>query len=214
MTYLEVMYHSTKHYEYTQDTVPAVLEQIATLNTDLIALQRWSRRSMATHLKIHSVISFLEHHCPKDRDGGTCRLLIEDYKHIASSLDIYSRRLEAMVPIVTSLIQIIDNYRSLIETANLSRLTHLALVFVPLTFVSGLFSMNETVKPGSKAFWIYGSYSVVYVSIPHRSSTQESHWVLCSRVLEIQEEVGELMEGNPEYIRHATGGLPSKKLQS
>ncbi len=160
MTYLEVMYHSTKHYEYTQDTIPAVLEQIATLNTDLIALQRWSRRSMATHLKIRSVISFLEHHCPKDRDGGTCRLLIEDYKHIASSLDIYSRRLEAMVPIVTSLIQIIDSHRSLIETANLSRLTHLALVFVPLTFVSGLFSMNETVKPGSKAFWIYFTVAI------------------------------------------------------
>ena len=71
-------------------------------------------------------------------------LLIEDYENISAMVDIYGRRLEAMVLVVTSLVQIADTRRSIREAANVTRLTNLALLFVPLSFVTG-FSMNETV---------------------------------------------------------------------
>lgn len=145
MTYLEVLYHSTKEYEYDSSAISAPIEKLAVLYTDLYALQKWARRKMASSHKLRYVIGFLKHRNNDDRDKESIDQLIEDYEHIASTLGIYGRRLEATVPIVTSLIQIIDSQRSLIETANITRLTYLAMVFVPLTFVASLFSMNEEI---------------------------------------------------------------------
>ena len=153
--YLEVMYHSTKHYEYNPSKHPHELVQLATLTSDLSALQKWARRCMATSHKIQYVISFLKNRSTEDQDTEARNLLMEDYEHIDSSLATYGHRMDAMVPVVTSLIQIIDTQRSLTETTRISRLSNLALVFVPLQFVSGFFSMNETIVAGSKVFWLY-----------------------------------------------------------
>jgi len=153
--YLEVMYHSTKHYEYSSSNHPHALAQLATLSSDLSALQKWARRCMATSHKIQRVIGFLKNRSIDDRDADARDLLIEDYEYIASTLAEYGHRLDAMVPIVTVMIQIIDSHRSLIETIKISRLSNLALIFVPLQFVSGLFSMNVAAVPGSKVFWLY-----------------------------------------------------------
>lgn len=155
MMYLEVMFHSTKQHEYPPNSVPAASRQISLLNTDLSTLQAWARRSMATSSKIHDVIRLLEHQRSQDHDIQCCTLLIEDYEYIASRVDTYSHRLEAMVPTVTSLIQIFDSQQSLKETANIARLTYLALVFMPLTFFSGLLSMNDRIVSGSQIFWLY-----------------------------------------------------------
>lgn len=160
MTYLELMYHSIKQYEYSPDTVLASLEHIAILTADIYTLQQWARRSIATAQKIRYVIEFLRYRMTKDEDMDSSALLTEDYEQIASSIDAYSRRLEAMVSIATSLIQAIDCRRSLTETMNISRLTYLALSFIPLTFVSGLFSMNDNIVRGGKLFGLYFAVSI------------------------------------------------------
>lgn len=160
MTYLEVLYHSTKEYEYDSSALSASMEKLAVLYTDLYALQKWARRIMASSHKLHYVIRFLKHRSDHDRDKESIIQLIEDYEHIASTIGIYGRRLEATVPIVTSLIQIIDSQRSLIETANITRLTYLAMVFVPLTFVASLFSMNEKITSSVHSFWLYCAVAI------------------------------------------------------
>lgn len=159
--YSEVMYYSRKQHEYVPNSVPAALDHVALLNTDLSCLHSWARRSMATSDKLQDVISFLKYQRSQDQDADCCTLLIEDYEYIAASIDTYSRQLEAMVPVVTSLIQIVDSQQSLKETANIARLTYLALVFMPLTFVSGLFSMNDHVTLGGRELGFY-----VVVAIP------------------------------------------------
>lgn len=68
-------------------------------------------------------------------------------------------RLESLVSIPTSQFQAIDSRRSLIETIIISRLTYLALSFIPLTFVSGLFSMNDNIASGGKFFGLYFAVS-------------------------------------------------------
>jgi len=50
-----------------------------------------------------------------------------------------------MVLVVTSLVQIADTRRLLKEATNVTRLTNLALLFVPLSIVTDLFSMNDGV---------------------------------------------------------------------
>ena len=59
-----------------------------------------------------------------------------------------------------SLVQVIDARHALAETANISRLTVLALIFVPLSYVSSLFSMNSQNMPGSPHFWVYFAVAV------------------------------------------------------
>lgn len=188
--YLEVMYHSTKHYEYNPNRHPHALVQLATLTSDLSALQKWARRSMATSRKIQYVIGFLRKRSTDDRDADDRNLLMEDYEHIDSCLAAYSHRLDAMVPIITSMIQIIDSERSPIETTKVSRLSNLALIFVPLQFVSSLFSMNEATMPGSKGFWVYLmiavplSAVVFFIARPPREMIRLlSAWVWQLRVL-------------------------------
>ena len=160
MTYLELMCHVIKRYEYSPDTALAALEQITTLSADMHTLQQWARRSIATANKIRGVIGFLKHRITKDDDTEYSALLMEDYEHIALGIDTYSRRLEAQVSIATSLIQAIDSRRSLTETRNISRLTYLALSFIPLTFVSSFFSMNDNIAPGGKIFGLYFAVSI------------------------------------------------------
>lgn len=160
MTYLEVLYHSTKEYEYDSSAISAPMEKLAGLYTDLYALQKWARRNMASSHKLRYVIGFLKHRSDDDRDKESITQLIEDYEHIASTIGIYGRRLKATVPIVTSLIQIIDSQRSLIETANITRLTYLAMIFVPLTFVASLFSMNQEVTSSVNCLRFYFAVAI------------------------------------------------------
>jgi len=160
MIYLELMFHSIKQYEYSANSVPAALEHIAVLQTDIHALQQWFRRSMSTSQKIRHAIRFLRYWASEEADKPSRAIMIEDYKEIASQIDTYTHRLETSVSIATSLIQAIDCRRSLTETENIARLTYLALSFIPLTFVSGLFSMNERVAPGGKHFWLYFAVAI------------------------------------------------------
>ena len=160
MTYLELMYHSVKLYEYFHGNVQLAMGQIEILITDIYALQQWTRRCMATAHKIRYVIDFLKHRVTENKDMEDSALLTEDYKHIGLSIDSYIRRLEGLVSIATSLIQAIDSRRSLTETASISRLTYLALSFIPLTFVTGLFSMNTSIAPGGRLFGLYFAVSI------------------------------------------------------
>ena len=158
--YLELMFHSIKQYEYSPTTIGTSVEQIAVLNADIRSLQRWARSSIATAIKIRYVLDFLANRVADDRDMEASTLIRKDYQQISSSVDNYSHRLEIMVSIATSLIQTIDCRRSLTETMNISRLSYLALAFIPMTFVSSLFSMNSDVAPGGKNFGLYFAVSI------------------------------------------------------
>ena len=181
MTYLELMYHSIKQYEYSPSNAQPAMRQIALLNADIYALQRWSRRCMATAHKIRYIIDFLKHRVTKEEDMESSALLTEDYEHIALNIDTYSHRLEGLICISTSLIQAIDSRRSLTETISISRLSYLALSFIPLTFVSGIFSMNDNIAPGGKCFWLYFAVSIplciIVALIVHPPTTTLANFV-------------------------------------
>ena len=78
MTYLELMYHSIKLYEYFPGNVQLAMGQIDILTADIHALQQWTRRCMATAHKIHYVIDFLKHRVTEKEDMQPSALLTED----------------------------------------------------------------------------------------------------------------------------------------
>ncbi|KAF7502242.1 hypothetical protein GJ744_006306 [Endocarpon pusillum] len=86
--------------------------------------------------------------------------LREDYEFLSSSIDERGQRLENIVQVVTSLVQLVESRRALVETYNVTRLTVLALVFIPLSFAASLFSRNDSWKPGTDHFWVYWAVAV------------------------------------------------------
>uniref|UniRef100_A0A8H7K3L3 Uncharacterized protein n=1 Tax=Bionectria ochroleuca TaxID=29856 RepID=A0A8H7K3L3_BIOOC len=82
-------------------------------------------------------------------------MLLKDIQYIQKQLDDYSRSLEQMLTVATSMVQLLDSRRSILEAVSVRRLTYIALVFVPLSWVSSLFSMSDTYLPGHGRFWVY-----------------------------------------------------------
>jgi hypothetical protein len=148
--YVEVMQHCMKLYEYKGNALP----DLDKFNMDLRELQGWRLRSLNSQQKVGSILRKLKSDYLGKSDALTDPL-VEDYEVISNNIQSAGARLENMLPVVTSLVQIIDARQSFAETANISRLTVLALVFVPLTFVSSLFSMNTENLPGRSHFWVY-----------------------------------------------------------
>lgn len=149
--YIAVMQRCIKMYEYQGNQL-----DLEKFNMDLRELQGWRRRSMVSQQKIRTVIRHLKsHNSSNPIHRADVDEILEDFEVIKKDIEDAGRRLETMLPVVTSLIQIIDARQSFAETADISRLTVLALVFVPLSYVSSLFSMNSETMPGSEHFWVY-----------------------------------------------------------
>lgn len=137
------MRQSIKNHEYFNKELPALM-WLDKLNSDMRSLQTWRRRCMLSQQKIRAVARLIIANDTTSKRAQCWTLLKEDYEHIAANMDECGRRLEEMLPVVTSLVQIVDSRQSFVETTNIGRLTSLALFFVPLAFVSSLFSMGAS----------------------------------------------------------------------
>ncbi|KAH7110876.1 hypothetical protein B0J11DRAFT_599171 [Dendryphion nanum] len=167
--YIAVMHHCIKRYEYNNEQLP----DLNRFNTDLRDLQSWRRRSMMSQQKLEAIKHFLEESSsassalPSEISPGSQKnhlhncgdfgisSLYKDYTILLTNLTTSSTHLNTILPTIITFIQIAYTRRSFAETANITRLTILALVFVPLTYISSLFSMNSNNAPGSDGFWVY-----------------------------------------------------------
>lgn len=121
----------------------------------LLDLQRWKRRSKSSHRKLSILRDVISSHISPSDDAEVWNGILNDINYLRDQLHDYSQSLEQMVMVATSLIQLLDSRRSILEAINTKRLTFLALVFVPLAWVSSLFSMSDSYSPGHDLFWVY-----------------------------------------------------------
>lgn len=148
--YVAVMHHCIKQFEYQPNRVP----ELDQFNIDLAELQAWSRRTVLSQGKIEALVRLLRSPNFNSHKGDhQLDCLCEDLELILHKIQDTGRRLESTLPILMTSVQIADTRRTYAEQADIKRLTILALIFVPLTFIASLFSMN--MEPGSKDFWVY-----------------------------------------------------------
>ncbi|KAI1213574.1 uncharacterized protein F4807DRAFT_470863 [Annulohypoxylon truncatum] len=164
MTYIQLMSCYVKFYEYSFRG-----HEHRSAEADIIDLQRWRRRGKQSLHKLYLVELFMDKHlCPqptKPQLNGDMKTipyttLREDFRYLSTQIEHYSRALEFILPVATTTMQLAEARRSIIEAANVRYLTYIALVFVPLTFASSLFSMQEGFIPGQGNFWIYATVAV------------------------------------------------------
>jgi hypothetical protein len=155
VSYLAVMCFSLRHNDTPPKGSTASPKELDRINSALISISSWPRRVTSSMTSLGKSISFIKHHGQVETPSDSWRSLQEDYEYLALSLINQGKQLEAMVPLVTTYLQLAESRRAYLETKNVSRLTTVALVFVPLSFVSSLFSMNEVFTPGGPRFWLY-----------------------------------------------------------
>lgn len=71
--------------------------------------------------------------------------VILDLKRVLTAINYLQERVDRLTDIVTSEINIEDSRRGLEENHNMARLTWLATIFVPLSFIASFYSMNEDI---------------------------------------------------------------------
>jgi len=93
-----------------------------------------------------------------------------DFQYIHYSLKSLKAQVEAVSNSITGLAGIAGNRqalqeakRSLREAKGIKTLTLLGMVFIPLAFCTGLFSMNDYYLPGTASFWVYFAVSIPLV---------------------------------------------------
>ena len=91
---------------------------------------------------------------------NSLRILETDFEALLSSLDDLHSRAERMMSVVTAVLSIEETQKALQQNRSLGRLTYLAAIFVPLSFISSFFSMNEDITRLDKTFWIYSAIAL------------------------------------------------------
>ncbi|KAI1735869.1 hypothetical protein F4680DRAFT_452531 [Xylaria scruposa] len=149
--YVQLMSRYVKFFE----TLSARLEQ-----KDVIELHRWRRRTSQSLHKIRMIKAFVDYW--RGRNGGIAQkydpwdLLVLDLTHIEMQIKSYANALESL----NTLVQLANSHRSMSEASDVRRLTYIAVVFIPLSFVAALFSMGDNFLPGRDNFWLYWATSI------------------------------------------------------
>lgn len=149
-SHLVSRYH--KHYEYSlQDVHKRPLE------SDIVDLQRWRRRLTQSRQKLNLLSQFITYWKKDEVEKQPWDMLLLDIDSILSKLEHYGHSMEQVVPVATGMVQLLDARESARQAANVTTLTYIATVFVPMSWVAGLFSMSDRFLPGGDKFWVYVS---------------------------------------------------------
>lgn len=155
VNYMAAMCFAMKQYEYPPSICDISSKDINQITLALISLESWSRRVLSSKAYIDSTVSMVRHQQDEGLQDIYWRALLEDYEYVRSSLIDHANQIENVSSLVCSYLHLAESRRAFGEAKNISRLTVLALFFVPLGYVSSLFSMNEAVAPGGQFFWVY-----------------------------------------------------------
>jgi Mg2+ and Co2+ transporter CorA len=146
-----------KHYEYSLRDI-----SIRSHGDDLIDLQRWKRRSKQSRHKLTLVYNFVVHWMQHEDDKKPWKLILYDINFMRLKLQSHIQTLEQTVALATSMVQVLDAQRSIVEAVSVRKLTYIAIIFIPLSWMSSLFGMSDDFAPGQARFWMYFASAVPF----------------------------------------------------
>jgi hypothetical protein len=159
VNYTAAMCFAMKQYEVSPSDIS--YGHLGPISMAHSALDSWSRRVLSSKAHIDAAIWLLRHQREKVIPANDeWRGLLEDFEYIRSSLTEHAARIENAASLVYSHIHLAEARRAFGEAKNISRLTILSLFFVPLSYISTLFSMNDTFAPGGPYFWVYFAVAI------------------------------------------------------
>ncbi|PBP25360.1 hypothetical protein BUE80_DR003778 [Diplocarpon rosae] len=94
---------------------------------------------------LHAAPSSTTRRHPAAATSSPIMAIRSDFARALSYMEEYQARIDRLTSVVTAIISIEDSRRSQDDNRNVARLTWLATFFVPLSFIAGLFSMQQDV---------------------------------------------------------------------
>lgn len=163
LCYRSTMSRYVRIYEYGPQELQPKLKDPWLFDEHIYDLQNWRRRVAESVHKLKIVQEFLQHWKAETDDADvieTANLVTKDLEYVSSDIRQYGQQLANTIPLLTNLVEILDSKQSMAESANVKQLTLIALVFVPLSYIASLFSMNDRHGPGGDKFWVYFAVAV------------------------------------------------------
>lgn len=91
--------------------------------------------------------------------------LQQDCENLAATIEQLQLRADRIMSVVTAVMSIDESKKAFQQNRSLARLTWLAVFFVPLTFMTGLFSMQADLTALGRTLWIYFSVATPLTAI-------------------------------------------------
>lgn len=88
--------------------------------------------------------------------------IVPDFRRVLAAINVLQERVDRLTGIVTSEIGIEDSRRGLKESHSMARLSWLATIFIPLSFISSMYSMNEDITALKTTFGWYFLTSIPF----------------------------------------------------
>ena len=137
---------------------PEYRKDASGLDASLQKLHPW-RRSVPAYYQF--VADTIDHVFSEDdasrSDGNGLNVLLPDFKIVLRKISALESRVERIVNVATAIINIDEARRSSEQNQNLGRLTYLAVIFVPASFLSSFFSMTPDLSALGQTFWVYSA---------------------------------------------------------
>jgi hypothetical protein len=86
-----------------------------------------------------------------------------EFEIILEQLHFAKARSESLSPIILGACSILEAQLRAAESSHVDTLTFMAGLFVPITVVSGIFSMSDEYLPGRPHFWIFWATAIVVI---------------------------------------------------
>ena len=98
---------------------------------------------------------------PLTLDPSTpCPKLYHDFTTVLEAIDALQTRTQNIISLATTIISIEENQRAMKMNVNLVRVTYLAVIFVPMAFVSSFFSMTPNLEAIEGTIWVYFAVAI------------------------------------------------------
>ena len=87
--------------------------------------------------------------------GSGLQSLSADFQLILEDIDSIQTHIAQLVSVATAFQSLDESRRAMDQNNNVARLTYLATLFIPLSFVSGFLSMVPDVTALKRTFWVF-----------------------------------------------------------
>ncbi|KAI1140435.1 hypothetical protein F5Y05DRAFT_424314 [Hypoxylon sp. FL0543] len=125
-------------------------------NMSLKKLHTWRRRLPIYRAMIADTRAKLfPEHAPGSSRQDCIAKLERDFAIVAGHYDDLLSRTERIAAVATAVTAIEESRRAIEQNKTLGRLTYLAVIFAPLSFVSSFFSMSADLAGLSQTIWVY-----------------------------------------------------------
>jgi hypothetical protein len=144
--------------DYAQETTQAL--SFESLQKELFVLHMWRRRCTRYAEILERTAAMCCERGRKmwkraDQGKSIATERTADFLELVRSFERMSKRVEKQITAVSARISVEIGKQSVVEAHRITRLTIVALVFFPLSFVAGLFSMNDQFSLNSTRAWVF-----------------------------------------------------------